>query len=102
MGKEPSMGKEPIEGNRDVGATGRGREELGAERVRREQAERERDELPAQLEALHEARDDPETASEVAEWIDAPLSEEGPDTSTKGRRAYWWRRYFGFDDRGDR
>jgi hypothetical protein len=97
------MGKETTEGNREVGATGRRREELGAERVRREQeAERERDELRAQLEALHEARDDPETASEVAEWIDAPLSYEGPDTSTKRRRAYWWRRYFGFDNRGHR
>jgi hypothetical protein len=100
------MGKGPTGGNRDVGATGRGREELGAEGVHGEQAESERDELRAQLEALQEAlqetRDDLETASEVAEWIDAPLSEEGPDTSTKRRRAYWWRRYFGFDDRGNR
>jgi hypothetical protein len=92
------MGKEPTGGNREVGATGRSMKELGAERVRREQAERERDELRAQQEARHA----PETASEVAEWIDAPLSYEGPDTSAKSRMAYWWRKYFGFDDRGDR
>ena len=92
------MGEEPTEGSSDAGATGRSREELGPERIRREQAEPERDELRAQ----QEARDAPETASEVAEWIDAPLSYEGPDTSTKRRMAYWWRRYFGFDNRGDR
>ncbi len=37
---------------------------LEAERVRREQAEHERDELRRQLEALQETRDAPETATE--------------------------------------
>jgi hypothetical protein len=80
---------------------GRVREELGAERVRREQAEQERDELRSQLEALQappEPRDSPETtASEVADWIDAPPRLEGPETPTESRRASWWRSFFGFD-----
>jgi hypothetical protein len=42
---------------------GRVREALGAERVRREQAEQERDELRRQLEALQDPRDAPETAT---------------------------------------
>ncbi len=49
---------------------GRVREQLGAERVLREQAERERDELAARLHALAETRDEPhgpETVSEAAE-----------------------------------
>ena len=41
---------------------GRVREELGAERVRREQAERERDELAARLEALTKTPESPERA----------------------------------------
>jgi hypothetical protein len=91
---------------------GRVREELGAERVRREQAERERDELRAQLEALQEARDDLETASGVAEWIAAPDTPEDLETASsepqqqrrpyletlpsesRQRRLPWWRRWF--------
>src|SRR5215217_150714 len=44
---------------------GRVREELGAERVRREQAERERDELAAQLRVLQETPESPESAGEA-------------------------------------
>src|SRR5215207_6629175 len=43
---------------------GRVREELGAERVRREQVEQDRDELAAELEALREEREATETAAE--------------------------------------
>ena len=46
---------------------GRVREELGAERVRREQAERERDELRTRLEALQESPQTPETPTEEPE-----------------------------------
>lgn len=61
-------------------------EELAAERQSREQAEQERDDLRRQLEALHEARNAPETASE---------GESG--TETPRGRASWWRRFFGFE-----
>ncbi len=46
---------------------GRVREELGAERVRREQAERERDELRTRLEALQESPQTLETPTEEPE-----------------------------------
>ena len=63
--------------------------ELNAERVRREQAERERDEMAArlaELEATSEPPEEPETVSEEPEGIEVPLGEE---------RRPWWRRLFG-------
>ncbi len=81
---------------------GRVREELGAERVRREQAEkarseaeRERDELRARLEALQA----PQSEAEALEGGAAPRSvtagaREG--SQEPGRRS-WWRRWFGFE-----
>src|SRR5918997_2413829 len=57
---------------------GRVREELGAERVLREQAERERDELAARLEALTEKRDASETALEGMEKVEAPPEQQEP------------------------
>ena len=53
------------------------REELGAERVRREQAEEKAARLEAELEALREAREAPENEPQ--------------------RRSSWWRRFFGFE-----
>ena len=74
---------------------GRVREELGAERVRREQAERERDELAAELAALQEARDAPQTTAEDAEGPrERPFTEEAQE-GTQPRS--WWRRWFGFE-----
>jgi hypothetical protein len=70
---------------------GRVREELGAERVLREQAERERDELAARLEALTEERDGPETASEATEKIEAPPEQKEPAE----RRSWLYRFFFG-------
>jgi hypothetical protein len=73
---------------------GRAREELGAERVLREQAEQERDELRSQLEALQapsEPRDAPETATEGETGSDTPASD------TTEPRPSWWRRWFGFE-----
>ena len=63
---------------------------MGAERVRREQAERERDELAAELAALQEAREAPQTADEDAG--EGPYSRppkrrrrpHGPDPSVAG------------------
>jgi hypothetical protein len=68
---------------------GKAREELGAERVRREQAERERDVLAAELEALRETRDAPETASEGEYGTETPADDTGEP------RRSWWRRLFG-------
>jgi hypothetical protein len=73
---------------------GRVREELGAERARREQAERERDVLAARLAALEpmsEPRgEDPETVSaastEEGEGVERPLRQDARP---------WWRRWFG-------
>jgi hypothetical protein len=64
---------------------------LEAERLRREQAERERDEMVArvaELEAASEPPEEPETVSEEPEGVEIPLGEE---------RRSWWRRWFGFD-----
>lgn len=71
---------------------GRVREELGAERVRREQAERERDELRRELEALREARESPETASDLPPGAD-PRG-EGAGREAGKPRASWWKRIF--------
>jgi len=75
---------------------GRVREELGAERVRREQAERERDELAARLEALTETPEAPETAAEGTERAETPADAAGSQEATE-RRTSWWRRFFGFE-----
>ncbi len=73
---------------------GRVREELGAERVRREQAERERDELAARLAKLEPAPEppegDPETVAAASaaegEGVETPLRQED--------RPSFWRRLF--------
>lgn len=77
---------------------GRAREELGAERVLREQAEQERDELRRRLESLQEMRDALKTGAEPAEGgQNAPQEPEGRETATESRRASWWRRFLGFE-----
>ena len=73
---------------------GRVREQLGAERVLREQAERERDVLAAELEALRETRDDPEPTTEGEPGTETPAGDTG---EPRGRSGSWWRRFFGFD-----
>ena len=72
---------------------GRVREELGAERVLREQVERERDKLAEELEALRETRDAPETASEDVSGSEA----EAPPSDSEEPRRSWWRRFFGVE-----
>jgi hypothetical protein len=71
---------------------GRVREELGAERVRRAQAEHDRDQLAAELEALREARESPETASEGEGRGDVP-----PEPQERVERRSWWRQFFGIE-----
>lgn len=65
--------------------------ELAAERQRREDAERERDELRLRLERPSEPRDVPETATEV------PSGDKAPSANTGEPRTSWWRRFFGFE-----
>ena len=65
--------------------------ELAAERQRREDAERERDELRLRLERPSEPRDLPETTTEV------PSGDKAPSANTGEPRTSWWRRFFGFE-----
>jgi hypothetical protein len=73
---------------------GRVREELGAERVRREQAERERDRLAEELAALQEARYAPQTAAEEPEGTDTPSTSGAPQEASE-RRSWLHRFFFG-------
>jgi hypothetical protein len=72
---------------------GRVREELGAERERREQAERERDELAARLASLEEAREAPEGVAEDAGGSESHSATEAAQEAPEPR--LWWRRWFG-------
>jgi hypothetical protein len=71
---------------------GRVREELGAERVLREQAERERDELRRRLEALQKLREASVSDSEKPNnGDDVPADQDEP----KERRSWLHRFFFG-------
>ena len=75
---------------------------LETEQLRREQAEQERDKLAAELEALREAREGPETASEEPYSTHAPPEAYGTspreaEESLHPRERSWWRRFFGFE-----
>ena len=90
-------------------------EELAVERVRREQAERERDELRSLLEASSEPGKLSDRVSEAVDRDDLPLGAEPPverpeseedafyGTSRQEaedslqRRPSWWRRFFGLE-----
>jgi hypothetical protein len=66
---------------------------LEMERLLREQAERERDELAARLEALQETRDATEKTTEDVSGTSTP----SPDAEELRGRSSWWRRFFGFE-----
>ena len=75
-------------------------EELAAERVRREQAELERDELRRMLEVSSKATGAPETVADAPDSTHAPA--EGYGTSPREAEESlhprsWWRRFFGFE-----
>lgn len=77
---------------------GRVREELGAERVRREQAERERDELRARLDALRAPETDPgcsEVASPRSDTAGPQTSAQEPEGKEDTARRPWWLRWLG-------
>jgi hypothetical protein len=96
---------------------GRAREELGTERVRREQAEqerdrlaaeqaaertlreeaeRERDELAARLRSSSEPRELSERVSEAVDRREA-APEAAPEAQDPVERPSWWRRFFGIE-----
>ena len=68
------------------------REGMVEERRRREEAERERDDLRRELYALREARETPQTVEEEPERAE-PHSATGE--AQEGVRRPWWRRVFG-------
>jgi excisionase family DNA binding protein len=75
-----------------VSELGEIREELGAERVRRQIAEERTAVLEAELEALREARESSETAEEEPERAE-PHAASGE--TEEGIQLPWWRRIFG-------
>ena len=76
-----------------VSELGQVREELGAERARRQMAEERAAALEAELEAFRETRESPEAVEEEQEMAepdpDAPGAQEG------AQQRPWWRRMFG-------
>ena len=75
-----------------VSELGQVREELGAERARRQMAEERAAAIEAELEAFRETRESPETAAEEAD-----RAEPRPATgeAQEGVQRPWWRRMFG-------
>jgi excisionase family DNA binding protein len=77
---------------------GRVREQLGAERARREMAEERAAALEVELEAIKEGREDAPVSPETPDPSDdAPPVESGvPETPTeRPEERSWWRRMFG-------
>lgn len=70
-------------------------EELAAERVRREQAEVERDELRRMLEASSETKGAPETVLEEPDSTQGTQAAAVPQDPVE--RPSWWRKFFGFE-----
>ena len=69
------------------------REELGAERTRRQMAEQRAAALEAELEALREPRESSQIAEEEPERAEEPHAAAGE--AEEGQRRSWWRRMFG-------
>jgi hypothetical protein len=77
-------------------------EDLATERVRREQAELERDELRRMLEDSSKGTEAPERASEEPYGTHAPpggygTSPREAEESLHPRERSWWRRFFGLE-----
>jgi hypothetical protein len=77
-----------------AGRRGTLRKGMNEERRRREEAERERDELRRELYALREPRDSPQTAEEH-QGRGQPPSSDAPSVQEGVQRRSWWRRMFG-------
>jgi hypothetical protein len=107
--QEPSEARESPESSGPTDELEEAREELGAERARREraestlhegmaeeqrrreEAERERDDLRRELFARREPRESPQTAEEPERAEPRPATVE----SQEGVQRPWWRRVFG-------
>jgi len=76
-----------------VSEVGEVREELGAERARRQIAEERTAALEAELEALREAQESPQTVEEELDRAEEPPSATVEDQ--QGTQRPWWRRWFG-------
>jgi paraquat-inducible protein B len=93
---------------------GKAREELGTERVRREQAEQERDRLAAEQAAERTLREEAERERdelaarlrssseprELSERVSEALDrreEAAPEAQDPVERPSWWRRFFGIE-----
>jgi excisionase family DNA binding protein len=76
-----------------VSELGEIREELGAERVRRQMAEERTAALEAELEAFREARESPQTVEEEPDKAEQPHAAAGEAEEDVQRS--WWRRMFG-------
>jgi excisionase family DNA binding protein len=70
------------------------REGMDEERRRREEAERERDDLRRELYGRREARESPETAAEEQGRAEEPRPATG-EAQEDAQRRPWWRRVFG-------
>jgi excisionase family DNA binding protein len=81
-----------------VSELGEVREELGAERARRQMAEQRAAALEVELKALRETQEVPETVEEASEGAEphpgTGEAQEGGDAQ-EGVRRPWWRRMFG-------
>jgi len=71
------------------------REGMAEERWRREEAERERDDLRRELHAVRETPEAAETAEEEAERVRPRSATEGPHSEAQATQRPWWRRIFG-------
>lgn len=76
---------------------GRTREDLGAERMRREQAERERDELTVRIRELQEPREPTEQPADSLKREEDSQDAEDAQADVQPTKRSWWRRFFGFD-----
>src|SRR5918993_3092874 len=76
-----------------VSELGEVREELGAERARRQMAEQRAAALEAELEALKEPQELSQTAEEAPERVVEPDAATGE--AAEGVQRSWWRRIFG-------
>ena len=76
-----------------VSELGEIREELGAERARRQIAEQRAAALEAELEALREPRESSQIAEEEPERAEEPHAAAGE--AEEDQRRSWWRRVFG-------
>jgi len=77
-----------------VSELGEIREELGAERTRRQIAEEQIAALEAELEALRETRESPQTVEEEPDKADKQPHAAAGEAEEDVQRS-WWRRMFG-------